>query len=110
MTRCRPIYLILVGWMTFALSPASAQRSYAPNSVLSNGNWFKFSVAQPGIYKIDLAFLAQLGVSTSNLSSASVRIFGNGGEMLPEAANGTRTDDLVENAIWIEDGGDGIIN
>ncbi|MBC7848522.1 MAG: type IX secretion system sortase PorU, partial [Chitinophagaceae bacterium] len=92
------------------LSPASAQRSYAPNSVLSNGNWFKFSVSQPGIYKIDLAFLAQLGVSTSNLSSASVRIFGNGGEMLPEAANGTRPDDLVENAIWIEDGGDGIIN
>ena len=88
----------------------SAQRIYAPHSVLATGNWYKISVTGPGIYKIDLTFLNSIGVSTSNLSSSSIRLFGNGGSMLPEANATARPDDLVENAIQVLDGGDGIIN
>lgn len=88
----------------------SAQRIYAPHSVLSSGNWYKLSVVNPGVYKMDIPFLNSLGVSTSNLASSSIRLFGNGGTMLPEANNVERADDLVENAIGMVDGGDGIIN
>ncbi len=89
---------------------AQAQRSYTNASVLATGNWFKISVKETGIYKVDVAFLNKLGINTSNLSSTSIRLFGNGGAMLPEACNGFKNDDLIENAIQVQDGGDGIFN
>jgi hypothetical protein len=86
------------------------QRVYQPNSVLATGNWYKFSVKEAGIYKLDIPFLNSLGVSTSNLSSSSIKIYGNGGAMLPENCNGAKQDDLTENAIAVIDGGDGVLN
>lgn len=85
------------------------QRQYAPASVLATGNWYKIAIKDPGVYKVDGAFLNTLGVGV-NLSSAAIRLFGNGGAMLGENANAAYTDDLVENAIEIVDGGDGIFN
>ena len=87
-----------------------AQRVYKANSVLSSGNWYKIGLKDAGVYKIDLAFLANLGINTSNLASNSLRLFGNGGSMLPEANNIPRPDDLVENSIMVVDGGDGVLN
>ncbi len=103
--NCCFLFLLL----GFAL-PAGAQRIYKNTSVLAAGNWYKLSVSQPGIYKIDVPFLTKLGVNTNSLSSASIRLFGNGKGMLPEACNGSRTDDLEENAIEMFDGGDGNFN
>ncbi len=90
--------------------PAMAQRNYSAGSVLSSGAWYKMSVNGPGIYKIDISLLNSLGVNTGNLASTSIRLFGNGGQMLPEANAVPRADDLEENAIMIVDGGDGVIN
>ncbi|MBI3137499.1 MAG: type IX secretion system sortase PorU [Sphingobacteriales bacterium] len=87
-----------------------AQRNYTPHSVLATGDWYKISVREAGICKIDLPFLASLGINTNNLSSASFRLFGTGGGMLPEANNGDYRDDLTEIAVQVEDGGDGILN
>lgn len=87
-----------------------AQRVYAPNSVLSTGNWYKIGVKQEGVYKIDLNLLSALGIATSNISSAAIRLYGNGGAMLPENNAIPRPDDLMENAIEVVDGGDGILN
>ena len=95
----------------FVLSvKALAQRTYQPNSVLSSGNWYKIAIKDPGVYKIDLSFLNRLGINTSNIASNSVRLYGNGGQMLPEANATQRIDDLQENAIMTVDGGDGILN
>lgn len=87
-----------------------AQRVYKANSVLATGNWYKVAVKGAGIYKIDIPLLSELGINAANLSSGSIRLFGNGGGMLPEANNGLRPDDLEENAIMVVDGGDGILN
>ena len=87
-----------------------AQRNYAPNSVLANGNWYKIGVLKEGVYKVDINLLTSLGISTGNLTSASIRLYGNGGEMLPENNSQPRIDDLYENAIEMNDGGDGIFN
>jgi hypothetical protein len=89
---------------------AGGQRIYSVHSVLNTGAWYKLSVAKPGVYRIDIPFLNSLGVNTSSLSSSSIRLFGNGGQMLAEANNGPWADDLVENAIQVNDGGDGLIN
>lgn len=74
------------------------------------GNWYKISSTAPGIYKIDLPFLSSLGINTTSLSSSAIRLFGNGCQLLPEKPINSKPDDLIENALWIEDGGDGQLN
>lgn len=87
-----------------------SQRTYAPNSVLASGTWFKLSVTQPGVYRIDLSWLTAAGLSSSGIQSASIRLFGNGGQMLPEPNNSPRPDDLQELSLQVVDGGDGAFN
>ena len=100
------VFLILAAFPTLV----PAQRTYKSNSVLASGNWYKIAVTDAGVYKIDVAFLSSLGINTSGLTSASVRLFGNGGGMLAEANATPRLDDLEENAIMVVDGGDGVLN
>jgi peptidase C25-like protein len=87
-----------------------SQRVYKANSVLATGNWYQIAVKGAGIYKLDIPFLSTLGINASNLSSGSIRLFGNGGGMLSETNNIPRPDDLQENAILVVDGGDGVLN
>jgi hypothetical protein len=83
-----------------------AQPHYADHSVLSSGNWYQISIKDPGVYRVDANFLTALGIQLP-IPSASLRLFGNGGKMLPEANSVARPDDLLENAIQVLDGGDG---
>ena len=64
--------------------------SRVSSSVLSSGQWYKLGVTQSGVYKITPQFLADCGFSTSNLSSADIRVFGNGRGMLSEKRNRER--------------------
>jgi hypothetical protein len=101
--------LTIVLLMAFSLENY-AQRNYATNSILSTGNWYKIAITKEGIYKIDLAFLSRLGINTSQISSSSIQLFGNGGAMLEEKNNTPLSDDLIENAIEVIDGGDSVLN
>lgn len=87
-----------------------AQRQYATNSVLSSGDWHKIAIVKEGVYKIDVPFLTQLGININNINSSSIKLYGNGGQMLSENNSISRPDDLIENAIKVNDGGDGIFN
>jgi hypothetical protein len=94
------------------VSPKAAKRSgsnpnYAQNSVLSNGNWYKFGVSKNSIYKLDYNFLTTLGLNPANIDPRNIRIYGNGGGMLPEENAAYRHDDLVENAIIVVGENDG---
>jgi len=104
------LYTILACLAISASLTTGAQRVYTPHSVLSSGTWYKIGVKDAGIYKIDIPFLNSLGINMAGLASNSIRLFGNGGQMLSEANGGARTDDLKENAIMVVDGGDGVIN
>ena len=77
------------------------------NSVLSSGDWFKFSVDTTGVFKIDKNFLQQLGVATNNLNPKKIHIYGNGGNLLPVLNSDFRYNDLQENAIYIKGENDG---
>jgi len=103
-------FLLVSGLILLYGPRAPAQRVYAPHSVLSTGSWYSLSVSKPGIYKIDIPFLSGLGINTNSLASSTIRLFGNGGGMLAESNSGPWQDDLVENAIQVVDGGDGLLN
>ncbi|MEP7168942.1 MAG: type IX secretion system sortase PorU [Bacteroidota bacterium] len=90
--------------------PNSINRYYAPNSVLATGTWFKIGVTGDGVYKITSDFLKRLGIDTTNLDPRNIKIFGNGGGMLPVLNATPRADDLVENAIEIAGESDGHFN
>ena len=76
-----------------------AQRSYASQSVLSEGNWYKMGIVAPGVYRLEKSFFSNLGIDANSLDPRQIRIFGNGGGMLPQANDAERHDDLVENRI-----------
>ena len=81
--------------------------TFKNNSVLATGEWFKIGVTRTGFHKIDKAFLAKIGVNLSNLNPKNIRVYGNGGRMLPELNSAFRYDDLEENAIEVIGENDG---
>ena len=81
----------------------SRKKSEKINSVLQNGSWYKISVEEDGVYKLTLSDLNSLGINTNNLSVSSIRLYGNGGGMLPRLNSDFRHEDLQENAIEIID-------
>lgn len=89
----------------------SASKTTAQASPLASGTWYKISVPNTGLFKIDFNFLSsKLGVDPSKINPSNIRVFGNGGNMLPED-NGIPVRELLEeNAIWMNDGGDGSFN
>jgi hypothetical protein len=80
---------------------------YADHSVLSTGNWYKIAVKNDGVFKLDKSFLDALGISTGTIDPRNIRIYGNGGGLLPEANATFRYDDLQENAIRVQGETDG---
>ncbi|MFN3403353.1 MAG: type IX secretion system sortase PorU [Cytophagaceae bacterium] len=78
------------------------------NSVLSEGDWYKFSINSSGVYKIDFNYLRNiLKIDPSSIDPRMIKIFGNGGRMLPQPNSAERFDDLVENSIYISGEADG---
>ena len=77
------------------------------DSVLANGNWFKFAVDTTGVFRIDRNLLQQIGIQPNNVNPRKIQIYGNGGQMLPERNSEFRYEDLAENAIYIEGESDG---
>lgn len=85
-------------------------RVYSPHSVLAAGTWYKISVSQDGVFKMDKNFLTTLGIDVTTIDPRNIKIFGNGGGMLPEASATFRYDDLQENAIYVAGESDGVFN
>ena len=89
------------------------QKDFVANSVLreGTGNWYKISIDEDGIYKIDYDFIVSCfentDVDLNNINSDAINLFGNGEGKLPELNSIARTDDLAKNAIQMFDGGDG---
>ena len=98
--KCKILFFIA----SFVILICNAQ---VTNSVLSSGDWYKFSVDTTGVFKIDRNLLQQIGVSTNNLNPKKIHIYGNGGALIPVLNSDFRQKDLQENAIYIEGENDG---
>ena len=95
--------------ITENLSPVlkSGSRIYPDNSVLATGDWYKLGIGSSGMYKITYEVLSSMGINPGSINPKNIKIYGNGGGMLPEANNVFRYNDLQENAIIIVGEDDG---
>jgi hypothetical protein len=79
-------------------------------SVLGNGKWYKIGLTKTGVYKLDRNFLSSMGMDVSTINPQHIRIYGNGGHMIPEANSAFRFDDLMQNRIQVIGESDGVMN
>ncbi len=96
--------------MTCFVPYAFGQAFDCKESKLSNGNIYKISFSQSGVYRIDGKFLEdQLGVAPG-MSSDALQLFGIDGGRIPEKNSIQRPCDLIEMPLQIFDGGDGVFD
>jgi hypothetical protein len=87
----------------------SNRASGLSKSVLHSGDWYRFYVERSGVYKISKDFLQQLGFNV-NVDPRTIKIYGNGGRMLPLLNSVDYPLDLAENAIQFIGENDGTFN
>jgi hypothetical protein len=95
----KKIFILCFSWLSSC--------AFAQTSVLSSGDWYKIGIVQTGIHKIDATFLKNIGINTTGINPQHLKIYGNGGRMLPQKNSDFRHEDLTENAIWISGESDG---
>lgn len=91
-------------------SASTLKSNVISNSVLSSGDWYRFYVEKSGVYKISRSFLQSLGFDVSKSDPRKIKIYGNGGRMLPLSNNSYYPEDLTENAIQVIGENDGTFN
>ncbi|WP_017732062.1 type IX secretion system sortase PorU [Nafulsella turpanensis] len=98
---CACLFFILYAF--FLLPQANAQT--APP--LAEGQWHKIGITQEGVYRLDASFLKKNGIISSSTNPQHIRIYGQGGGMLPQPNSTARPDGLQENALYIPGEADG---
>ena len=95
---------------TLGTKQLKTTKALVENSVLQSGTWYKFSTDKSGVFKITKSFLNSLGINTNSIDPKNIRIFGNGGAMLPELNSDFRYANLQENAVYVFGEADGQFN
>lgn len=86
-----------------ASSRLKRKKDQTYTSVLATNTFYKLKIASSGVYKLDANYLNSIGISPENMELNKVKIYGNGGIMLPELIDTDRNEDLTENAIRVYD-------
>ena len=79
------------------------------NSVLATGAWHRFYVEKSGVYLVSKSFLQSIGVNVA-IDPRNIKIYGNGGRMLPLLNSTAYPIDLEENAVQFIGEEDGVFN
>lgn len=87
-----------------------SKKAFANSSVLSTGKWYKVGLTKEGVFKMDKAFLTSLGIDVNTLDPRNIRVYGNGGKLMPEKNSEFTYDDLRENAITVIGESDGVFD
>lgn len=99
-----------IAYKSSRISPSFKSSSGISNSVLKTGNWYQFYIEKSGVYKISKSFLQQLGLELTGVDPRNIKIYGNGGRMLPLSNNIYYPNDLIENAVQVKGESDGVFN
>lgn len=73
----------------------------------AQGDWYRFKISRTGVQKIDQSFLKALGINTDQVDPAKIKIFGNGGRVMPLLNSVPFPSDISELAIKVVGGQDG---
>lgn len=82
----------------------------ADDSVLASGVWYKMSISSTGMYKLTYSDLASMGVDVANIDPRKIKIYHNGGGVLPKINRYYYPDDLYEIPIFVSGEDDGVFN
>jgi hypothetical protein len=77
------------------------------NSVLDQGEWYKFYIDTTGVFRLSKSFLSNLGINVNSIDPRNIKLYGQGGKSLPQPNNVYYPLDLTENAIYVEGEADG---
>ncbi len=93
---------LIILWLFFSSLVSAAQPS-----VLATGSWYKIGIVQSGVYKLTADDLRKMGIDVTAIDPRNIRLYGNGGGMLPQPNAAARPADLSENSIFVEGETDG---
>lgn len=88
----------------------SIKTSQPTSSVFANQNLYKIKITESGVHKIDKKFLEKAGIPIASVDPRNIKIYGNGGGMLPQANAVERPFDLVETPIKVIGENDGVFD
>lgn len=94
------LFWVASDWCRGADSFVARLPKYASSSKLSTGTWVKVRVSKEGMYKITFDELRALGFKNPK----NVRVYGYGGQILPENLTADYLDDLPEVCTYMSDG------
>jgi len=80
------------------------------NSIFSSDTWYQIFVKNEGMYKITGTDLVKYGIDIKAIDPGKIKIYNNGGRELNLSNSAATIDSLVENAIIVNDGGDGVFD
>ncbi len=80
------------------------------NSLLHEGQWYRISVEEEGMYRINRAVLEEAGIPVNQIDPRTIKMYSHGGKKLPESITQDRPEDLVEIAIYVRGEEDGEFN
>ncbi len=86
------------------LAPTFAKKQAQTNSVLASGTWFRFPINEDGIYKLTGSQLIAIGVPAST-NPNTIKIYSNGGFEPAFDPLAFTPDDLLENAVFVNNVG-----
>jgi hypothetical protein len=92
------------------ISQSYSKKTSVTSSALAKGDWYQFYIEKSGVYKISKSFLQQLGFNVNSIDPRKIKIYGNGGRMLPLLNSNDYPEDLLENAIEVIGESDGVFN
>ncbi len=91
----------------WTIDKSNLKKTAVTKSVLASGKWVRFEAPEEGMYKISRSALISLGIDPNTVDPRTIKIYNNGGKVVPENILTPRPNDLVENAIIVvgeEDG------
>ena len=104
-------FSVKTGLKSTLLSAKKIAKIVAPrNSVLVQGDWFRFAVDTTGVYKITPQFLNSIGMDLNGVDPNTIKIYGNGGKSLPLLNSDNEIFDVPENPIKIVGAEDGVFS
>ena len=111
-SKIRLIALLLM-MVLATLAPLSVRAqqgsnpTYATRSAMASGEWYKIALPKTGVYKLTASDLTELGIDVTKVDPRQIRIYHNGGGVLPEMNYVSRPDDLVEVSAYVSGEADG---
>lgn len=94
-------YELAKNWIVDAISESQVQFR---NSVFATGSWYRFTVAESGMYKLTGAALLAAGIPAST-NPRMIKVFSNGGQEPPHHPLAPYPTDVLELAVYVHDGG-----